>query len=101
MPKYQIYAGLTIPFEGAKLRARAEFNDIFEAENYAYSIALNDFNKRKEMRIFKSIHDIGFEVRKLCAELGIKNEDDILDVVNNFYAYYVRSKLEYYAHLDE
>ena len=101
MSKYQIYAGLTIPFEGAKLRACREFNDIFEAEDFAFNIALSDFNKRKEMSIFKSIHDIKFEVSELCTKLGIKDEDDILDIVNKVYTCYVESKLEYYAHLDE
>ena len=45
-------------------------------------------------------NDIEFEIRELCAELGI-NKNDILDVVNTVYSYYVESKLEYYAHLDE
>lgn len=101
MPKYKIYAGLTIPFEGAKLRARAEFYDFFDADDFAHNIALSDFNKNKDRHIFKSIHDIEFEVRKLYTELGIKDEETILDAVNNVYSDYVESKLEYYAHLDE
>ena len=101
MPKYQIYAGLTIPFEGAKLRACAEFNDISEADYFAFSIALSDFNKNKERHIFKSVHDIEFEVKKLYTKLGIKDEDAILDAVKNVYSDYIESKLEYYAHLDE
>ena len=101
MPKYQIYAGLTIPFDGAKLRACREFNDPFEADDFAFNIALSDFNKNKEKNIFKSIHDIEFEVRKLYVELGIKDENIILDAINNVYSDYVESKLEYYAHLDE
>ena len=101
MPKYKIYAGLTIPFEGAKLRTCRKFNDPFEADDFAFNIALSDFNKNKERHIFKSIHDIEFEVRKLYAELDIEDESVILDAVNNIYNDYVESKLEYYAHLDE
>lgn len=99
MAKFEIYAGLNGGFGGAKFEGIYEFNDIDEAEQFAYEKAIEEYESYGGMHGLLD-YEGAYED---CEESGWieegMTEDEIHNLVKEHYRDYRDGWLDYSAHI--
>lgn len=93
--KYNIYAGLGGSFGGAQYHCTGDFNDEDEATQYAFELAVEEYESYEGHYGIKSWYDIAEEVELNPDDPD--NEEEIDDLYNEER----ESWIEYYAILFE
>ena len=91
MPKFKIYAGLSGGFGGAVYQGTYEYDTIEEAEDDAYTLAVEEYESYAGSQGLMSWSEIKED---LIESFGIEpSEED----VNDHYREYVESWISYYV----
>lgn len=89
--KYNIYAGLGGTFGGAQYRGTGEFENFDDAEDYAYRIAVEDYESYEGYHGILSWYDVAQE-----NELDPDNPDN-KEEINELYHMEKEDWVDYYA----
>ena len=99
MSLFNIYAGLGGSFGGAVYRETMEFNDLNDAETYAYNLARDEYEQYEGLYGIKSWGDIaeemGFDPDD--DELSQERKEEMEEEISDYYMEEVEQWIEYYV----
>lgn len=91
--KFNIYAGLGGSFGGAQYQGTGDFESCVEAGNYAYQLALEEYQSYEGYHGIMSWYDV-------ACENGLDPDDDEKEI-DQLYNEELENWIEYYAVLTE
>lgn len=92
MPKYEIYSGMGGGFGGAVFQCIEEFNSIVEADEYAYNLAVEEYQSYEGSHGILSWDDCREDLIDSYPDMEIDDED-----VDAHYQEEIESWIEYYV----